>query len=135
MSYSSKKYGINVEFHPSFAGDKDAAMRALDKTLDYIGSGDPSSKQALVTFLKNIKKNGNPIYITDGDSYTDVQSTPNGNVGIIVHNPFRTYPTLDKNGNITGIVSSASIMRHEMEHVNEHIQDINNPNRVGPGTD
>lgn len=44
MSYSSKKYGINVEFHPSFAGDKDAAMRALDKTLDYIGSGDPSSK-------------------------------------------------------------------------------------------
>ena len=56
MSYSSKKYGINVEFHPSFAGDKDAAMRALDKTLDYIGSGDPSSKQALVTFLKNIKK-------------------------------------------------------------------------------
>lgn len=26
-------------------------------------------------------------------------------------------------------------MRHEMEHVNEHIHDPNNPNKVGPGTD
>ena len=60
----NSKYGINVQFI-NFYGDKNNAITMLDSSLDYIASGDKSSKQAINEFLTNLRNTGAPILLTD----------------------------------------------------------------------
>lgn len=120
----NSKYGINVQFI-NFYGDKNNAITMLDSSLDYIASGDKSSKQAINEFLTNLRNTGAPILLTDSE-HSFSQKASNGSIStqVVIYNPYWAYLITNKDNQLIGVVSPASVLRHEIEHANDKYIDI-----------